>query len=787
MKTYLKTAWRNLVANKTYSFINIAGLGVSLAASILLLLWVQDELSYDSFHANADRIFRTSASFKQNENVEIWDSSPAPLAVNGKLQLPEIANACRLTTSSQFKKFRYKDKKFFSIDCALADPSFFSMFNFPLIQGDKKNPFTDKQSIVISASTAEKFFGRENPVGKVITGNEDEQLHVTGVMKDMPENSSIRYSIILPFERLENNYNGQGYWKSLNEDWGDFNYQTYFLLRNKDKANQVAAALTYIHQKARGDFSKNFRYILQPLKKLHLYDSQGKEQGMATVKIFFLVAVIILIIACINYVNLVTARAIKRSKEISLRKIAGAGNGHLFLQLMSETLLMILISMALATLLIYIAIPLYNEIAAKQVKFSIFDSRVLLTYLLTLITTLLLAGLYPAISLLSLKPIESLKGRISVTGKNITLRKALVVLQFTFAVILVISTIILSKQLKYIREKNLGYDKENIISVSLHKMAEHYETVRSELLNQPGILEITYSGDNIMDSNSSTGDADWDGKTALQQNFTINQIGIDRNFIKVMNIRLKEGPGFSGTAADSNHYIFNETAIKEMGIKNPVGKRFAYHEVEGTIAGVVKDFHFQNLHTRIKPVILYYSNWKEVMYVKTTAKDASRTINALNKVWKQYNGDLPFEYKFMDDSFDEIYKADIRVGLMFNVFAIIAILISCLGLFGLITYTAESKVKEIGIRKTLGARIPDIVKMLSMDLIKLILISCAISFPVAWWALNKLLDSYAYKTDIGAGSFIFAALLTLLIAEATIGYKAVKASLANPARSLRTE
>lgn len=788
MKTYLRTAWRNLAANRTYSIVNIVGLGVSLAASILLLLWVQDELSFDMFHSKADRIYRVSAAFRQNGKEEVWTSTPAPLATAGKLQVPEIADACRVSGAWQLQRFRYKDKKFFSIDCGLADTSFFSMFDFQIIQGDKRNLFPDKQSVVMSETTAEKFFGKENPIGKTIIANDNEQMHVTGIMKDIPENSSIRYSMVLPFSRLESNYDGNDYWKSLNEDWGNYNYDTYFLFKKPESASSAAIKLTRIHQKAQPeDFTKNLTYILLPLKKVHLYDAQGKEQGMATVRIFFLVAVIILFIACINYVNLVTARAIKRAKEISVRKIAGAGNWHLFLQFMCETLLLILVSLVVATMIIYLTIPLYNQISAKQIQFSFFNGGVLLTYLSTLLTTLILAGIYPAVNLLSLDPLESFKGKVLRAGKSITLRKVLVVIQFTLSVILVISTIILSRQLRYIREKNLGYDKENVIALKFHKMADHYDAVRSNLLNQPEIVDVTYAGDDIMNLYSSSGDAEWDGKTALQQTFMINQLAVDQNFIKVMNIQLKDGPGFSGTPADSSHFILNETAIKEMGIKDPIGKRFKFHDVEGNIAGVVKDFHFQNLHNQIKPMILFYRTWKEAMYVRTTGKDASRAINELKSVWKQYNGDIPFEYKFLDDSFNETYKSDIRVGLMFNIFACITILISCLGLFGLITYTAESKVKEIGIRKTLGAGISDIVKMLSTDLIKLVLISCAISFPLAWWALNKLLDDYAYKTNIDATPFLLAAFLTLLIAQITIGFKAVKASLANPVRSLRTE
>lgn len=789
METYFKTAWRNLQGNKTYSLINITGLAVSLAACILLLLWVQDELSYDQFHVKADRIYKASAAFRKGDKQDIW-TTPAALATHGKQQVPEIEDACRVTDFRSISKLQYGNKKFFDLHCGLADHSFFSMFSFDLLEGNKKNPFPDNLSVVLSESTARKFFGNEDPIGKTIRGNEKEHFHVTGIMKDIPDHSSIKYDLIIPFTILERNYDGKDYWKSLDENWGNYNYDTYFLL--KENASPVTAAkkLTLMHQKAQAgdDFTKNLSYLLQPLKTVHLYSADGKDQDMATVRIFFIIAMVILLIACINYVNLITARAIKRGKEISLRKIAGANRLQLFLQFMAESLLIFLISIILATVLIYITIPLYNDIAGKQIRFSLFNPQVWATYSFTLIATLVLAGIYPAITLTNFRPIEALKGKISGFGKNTTLRKVLVIIQFTFSLILIISTFIIGKQLKYIREKKLGFDKENIISVNMNAIRDHYDAAKAELLGQPGVTAITSSGDDIMNSYSSSADTEWDGKSQEQETFMIAQNPVEQNFLQVMNMPLVAGSGFSGTPADSTHVIMNETAIREMKIKDPVGKRFKFHDVERTIVGVVKDFHFQNLHNPIKPFILFYNpEWRNYMYIKTNAGNTVQAIAALEKIWKRYNGDIPFKYKFLDDTFYEMYRADIRIGMLFNSFAIITILISCLGLFGLITYTAESKVKEIGIRKTLGAGIADIVGLLSKDFLVLIMISCTVSFPLAWLGLNKLLQNYAYRTALSWWVFALAGLATLLIALLTISFKAVKAALANPVKSLRTE
>jgi ABC-type antimicrobial peptide transport system permease subunit len=352
---------------------------------------------------------------------------------------------------------------------------------------------------------------------------------------------------------------------------------------------------------------------------------------------------------------------------------------------------------------------------------------------------------------------------------------------------LIVSTIVIGNQLKYIRQKNLGYDKENIFSFGMRNMNQQYEAVKTELLNQPGITGVTAAGSDIMNSWSSTGDAEWEGKPA-GETFIINQISVDRNFVTTMGIHLKEGKGFTGTPADSTNYILNEAAVKAMNIKDPIGKSFVFHDKKGTIAGVASDFHFQNLRKKIEPVILFYNpDWRQLMYVKTTGKDVSKAIAAVNKIWKQYNADYAFEYRFLDNAFENDYRADIRVGKLFNCFAVITILISCLGLFGLVTYTAETRIKEIGIRKVLGANVGSIVNMLSRDFLKLVFVAVIIAFPVAYWALNKMMQQYSYRAPMHWWIFALAGMITLMIALFTISFQAIKAAMANPVKSLRTE
>ena len=786
-RNYLTTAMRSLRNNKTNSFINITGLAVSLAVSILLLLWVNDELSYDRFNANAANIYKLSPKFGDQN---IWYMSPAPIAVYAKKEVPEVEDACRITGNGRVSVIEYNGKRITELQNCLADASFFSMFTYPLVEGNPQHPFTDAYSIVLSVTTAKTFFGGEDPIGKVLKGDDKKLYTVTGVMKDMPANSSMRYNIVFNFQQLEQEYDTASYFKSLNSNWDQYSYETYVLLKPNAHPNLAAEKMGIIHRRNYDiEANKHLTYLLNPLTKLHLYALDGKEQGMMVVRVFLIIAVIVLLIACINYVNLITARAMKRSKEISLRKIVGAGKAELFMQFLGESLLTFLIALVLATGIIYLVMPIYNTISGKNIVFEPWSPSVLAVYGLTMLATLLLAGIYPAITLSSFKPLEAMKGKLSGIGKKGNFRKVLVVVQFSFSIILITSTIIIGKQLKYIREKNLGYDKQNVFSFWMRDIKGHYDAAVAELQKQPGILGVTESGADIINSSSGSSDLDWDGKTADQQSFTITQMPIERNFLQVMGIPLAEGTGFTGSPADSANFILNETAIKAAGIKEPViGKRLTFHGIKGVIAGVVKDFHFQDMHNKISPLLMQYDKyWRGKMYVRTTGKDAPRALAAAESVWKKYNPDYTFDYTFLDSQFDNLYKSDTHVGQLFNCFAMVTILISCLGLFGLVTFTAESKVKEIGVRKVLGAGVPQIVTLLSKDFLALVLVATAIAFPVAWYGLNSFLRGYAYRTNLSWWVFGAAGAITLFVAMLTVIFKCIQAALANPVKSLRSE
>lgn len=787
LKNYLKVALRHLLKSKTYSFINITGLSAGLAVSMLLLLWVNDELSFDRFNKHAASLYRLSPTFNNGSGDNTWSTTPAPLAVYAKKEVPEVEAACRINEKWDVTYFIYKWRKIVQWNNKQVDGSFFSMFSYPLIEGDPQHPFKDAQSIVISESTAKRIFGDEDPMGKVLLGDDKELCTVTGVMKDMPENSSMKFDIAFSFEQMERD-TSRG---PVDANWGQFNYDTWVLLKPGANPAAVGAKLAAIHhrQNAGDDFSKHLGYRLDPLTNIHLYTPDGKEAGMRVVKVFFIVAVIVLLIACINYVNLVTARAIKRSKEISLRKIVGAGKGSLFLQFLSESLIIFLISLVVATALIYLVMPLYNDIAGKNIVFKPWTPGVLAVYGLALVATLLLAGIYPAITLSSFKPLAAMKGQLSGIGSKGGFRKVLVVVQFSFSIILIASTIIIGKQLKYIREKNLGWDKENVFSFYMRDIDKHYAAVKAELMKEPGILGVTESGRDIVSTSSSTTGVDWDGKRPDQNSFTITQLPVEPNFMDVMGIKLVEGKGFTGGPSDSTNYILNETAIKESGISEPViGKRFNLHGVNGVIAGVAKDFHYEDMHKKIRPIIIYYStDWRWKMFVKTTSKDAPRALAAVRKVWARYNANYDLLYTFLDTEFDDLYKTDTHVGQLFNCFAVLAIFISCLGLFGLVTFTAESKLKEIGVRKVLGAGVPQIVSLLGREFLGLVVIAAAVAIPVGWYGLNGFLQGYAYRTELSWWVFGVAGVMTLIIALVTVSFKCVQAALANPVKSLRVE
>jgi putative ABC transport system permease protein len=786
ISNYLRIGWRNIRRHKLYSGINIGGLALGLAVGILLLIWVQDELSFDRFHKNGPSIYKLSVTFKSGTDVQTWSQMPGAIAPASVKRVAGVQAAVRVSDAWQLSHLTYGNKEFYDVKGAYTDPGFFSMFSFPLING---KIFSNNQSVVVTRSAAKRYFGTEDAVGKIIQANKAEYYTVSGVMEDFPLNSSIHYEFLFPFEILKKNYGTGGFWKSLEEDWGDFFYPTYLQLAPDALPEKIAKQLDVLRPESKPD--PNVQYNVQPLYDVHLYNPDQSEAGIKIVRIFLIVAIVILLIACVNYVNLSTARAIQRAGEIGVRKMVGAARRQLFLQFLWESVLVFFMALVLAVLIMLIVIPFYNDLTDKHLSLSVNNMQMILAIGGSMLLTLLVAGIYPAVLLSSFNPLKTLKGSITLGKSNISFRKALVVLQFVIATVLIISTLVVGQQLRYIRSKALGYDKENVFQFDPGDAQDHFTSEEREMATMPGVHGVGGATQNLLDIGNSTGDTKWDGKTA-DQSLVIHAMGVDKSFLGVMNFKLAGGENFTDSKADSGHYLINETAAKLMGMKDPVGKRFALWENEGTIIGVIKDFHFASLHEKIAPLVLYYGASPHVpngyrMYIKTSGKDAQKAIAAAAKMYARYNGDHPFNYSFLDAELDKLYRTDQRTGRLFNYFAGIAIFISCLGLFGLATFATAQRVKEIGIRKVLGASVTNIVTLLSSDFLKTVMIAILLSVPIAWFVMHKWLEDYAYRVSIDWKVFLLAGCMAVVIALFTVSFQAIKAAIMNPVKSLKSE
>ncbi|BAU55325.1 ABC transporter permease [Mucilaginibacter gotjawali] len=784
IKNYIKTAWRNLLKNKFYSLINIAGLTAGLAIGILILLWVQDELSFNSFHKNTPDIYRLELFGGTGASRQIFTVGVAPIGPLAKQQLPDVLDQVRITGNYDYSLYKYQDKVFGDENAVYADPSFFSVFDFHLVKGDPAKPFSDDNSVVITKSTAEKCFGLLNPIGKVIRADNKANFTVSGVIDDFPKNSDLNFDMIMPMSLHMKMMLAQK--NDMTNNFNFFNYETFLLLKPGSDLKSLATKIRQIHLNHKAD-DTDAEYLLLPLSKMHLYNADMSDNGISTIRIFIIIAILILVIACINYVNLSTARSMLRSKEISMRKIVGAGKAQLFIQFIVETALLFSLATFLAIGLIYLLMPLFNQVASKQLVFNPGDYHIWLVILVAVAGTLAASSIYPALLLSSFEPLKALKGKISAGIGDVLFRKILVVTQFTFSIILIIGTIIITGQLNYMRSKNLGYDKSDVISVWMRDMAPHYEAAKAELLKQPGVLAVTRTNQNIVRFQGFTGDVQWDGKDP-KDNLMVHPIVVDKDVISFFKMKMVAGTMFTGAKTDTARFVLNQAAIKEMGMKDAIGKRFKMEGIEGQIIGVVKDFHYASMKEKIAPAVFWYKpEYLNKMYIKTTRRDAPKALAAAEKAFKQYNGEYPFGYAFLDDIFNNIYQGEQRQGTLFTYFAGIAIFISCLGLLGLAAYTAQVRTREIGVRKVLGASVGRIVGLLAQDFIKLVFIAIVIATPLAWFAMHKWLEAYAYRINIGWWVFALAGLMAVVIAFATISFQSIKAALMNPVKSLRSE
>ncbi|MDR0661100.1 MAG: ABC transporter permease [Prevotellaceae bacterium] len=789
-----KIAFRNLKRNGLYSWINIVGLSIGLSICILLALWIQNELSFDHFHKNADRIYRLNADI---ENMGYWTTTPAPVAPMALENNPEVREYCRVERYfTDF--FEHDGRKFFGIKSIAVDTDFFTFFDFRLREGSADNPFQDDLSLIVSESKAKILFGEEDPIGKVVKDGNGLLFHVVGVVEDAPDNSSVRFDFILPRLVVQKTFRGNWIWKHIDDDWGSYRYQTFFLLHNDADpdalAKKISSQVTTVRSNEKWfedeeEEENSYVFVLQPLKKIHLYEADGsKSSDLRTLYLLVVIMVFILLIACINYVNIVTARAAKRSREIAMRKIMGANKSELFFQLLLETFLLLLFALIIASLLIYVLIPTYNVLAGKNLVFSFTNSTVLLAYAIMAVSTMALAGLYPALSLLSFNPLDAFRSYISGKKRESFLRKGLVVLQFAISVALITSTLTIGEQIRYMRKKDLGYDKENIFTTRAGNMREHYDVARNELLKNSEIVDVTGSGMVDMAGTSSRGGTFWPGKPN-DYDPTIYTISIVSNFTEVMNIEILEGEPLY--PQDSFAILINEEAKRIMKMDNPIGKPFYMNKGSKefyTIKGVVKNFNFEQLDKRIGPLVISNdSKYVGGIYIKVRPGGAKSAVETAEKLWKQYNADYDFQYTFLEDAFDKYYKKEIYLERMLLFFTAIVVFISCVGMFGLATYSAETRTKEIGVRKTLGASISGIVQMLSKEFVALVCLGFVIGFPVAYYFMDEILQYYAYRISITWWMIAIVAVVIFALAILTVSGQAIRAARANPVKAIKTE
>ena len=790
-KNYFKTAWRNLLRNKAFSVINISGLALGLTCSLLIILWIQDERSIDGFHKNGKLLYQVYERNYYDGKVDASYPTQGLLAEELKRVIPEIQYASGFEyasppgTLSTFEA----DNKVNKMGGLYAGMDFFSMFSYPLLQGTPQTALSSPGGIAISKKMAENFFGSaEKAIGQMIRFENKDELKITAVFENIPANSSQQFD----FLRTWYDFVKENDWV---HNWGNTDPSTFVQLRKDADPLKVEPKIKdFIYRYRQKDNSFRTELALQPYPEKYLHSSfkNGYVDGgrIEYVNLFMIVAVFILLIACINFMNLATAQSAKRAKEVGLRKVVGAARSSLVKQFIGEALLLTLFAIIIAIVLSATLLPAFNGLTGKQLSIPFTQPLFWLAITALMIITGFVAGSYPALFLSSLNPVRVLKSGLKFGAGNIFFRKGLVVFQFTLSIILIVGMIVTYRQMNYIQSKNLGYDRDNLLYVPIEgELANKYVLFKQQAAEIPGVLNISKMRNSPTVIEHHTGSISWPGKDPnLTVSFADGVVGYD--FVKTMKLQLKEGRDFSKEfGTDSVGFILNETAVNKIGLNDPIGETVTWGNHPGKVIGVLKDFHFSSMHQSIEPLILRLDeNWSwGTILVRMKAGKTKEVLAGLEKLCAAMNPKFPFTYQFSDSEFSKLYKSEAIVSRLSNYFAFLAIFISCLGLFGLATFTAVQRTKEIGVRKVLGASVLQIIAMLSGSFVKLIVIAMLIAFPLAWYFMNKWLENFAYKVHLGWIIFFIAGTVAVLIALLTVSYQAIKAAIANPVKSLRTE
>lgn len=785
----LRLALRNVLKHKSFSVLNIIGLAVGLTASLLIILWIQDELSYEKYNLNAENIYRVEEDqFYSGERYHVT-VTPYPSGPVWKEKIPEIREQTRIDHLPRIL-FRQGETVFFESSIVAADSGIFKIFSMPMIIGDPETALNSPRSIVLTEKLAKKYFGEENPLGKTLNLENKVQFTVTGVIKDLPRNSIFSFDGVIPFSFL----NEIG---ATSTSWGNNSIFTFVLLENGIDIQDVNKKLTdvvleYLPQ-------TTTKYLLFPLLDIHLHAQFGYEVSkgpVIVVYIFSLIAIFVLLIACFNFINLSTAKASGRSKEIGIKKVSGAGQKSLIIQFITESLFLVFIAMLIAFLLAGAALPLFSNISGKKFNINdLFQIRFIVSVIVTGLATGLISGIYPALYLSSFKPVTVLKGEI-ISGKaNGRIRQILVVIQFTLSIIIAIATIFMYMQLKYLQDKDLGFDKENLICIPMMgEMNAKYNSLKDNLLGENLIQGVTATTRHPVRIGSNSGGADWEGRDP-EKRVLIGTNAVDYDYIETMKMELKSGRSFSREfiadfAEDTTgNFMVNEEVEKIMGVEDAVGKNFRFMGIRGRVVGVLKNFHFKGADKPIEPIAFALAGPQSLNFIiiRLSRANISESLKAAEKVWKTIYPEYPFDYTFVDEDYDNLFTSQIRLTKLLRYFTYLAIIIACLGLYGLSAYSAERRTNEIGIRKVMGADTVTILYVMVKEFMILVLISLIIALPTGWIIISNLLKQFANRIDINV--FIFAGIAAgaVIIALITVSFQAFKASLINPAEALKIE
>lgn len=786
IRNYFRIAWRNLIRNKAFSTINIMGLALGVTCSLLMILWIQDERSMDKFHLHDDYLYQVYIKQSSEGKVDGGYLTQGPLPEALKKDVPEVEYASGLQYYPPVA-FLANDK-IVKMTGAYAGPDFLRMFSYPILQGTKETALSKPGTVAISRHMADVFFGSpEKAIGQIIRYEDTTNLAVSAVF-DVPATSSQQFD----FLRTWDDFVKPNAWTKT---WGSFSPATYIQLRAQADRNKVAAKI------------KDFVYNYQPKNKssytelglqrysekyLHSTFENGEPAGgrIAYVRLFTLLAIFILLIACINFMNLATAYSAKRAKEVGVRKVVGARRGVLIIQFIGEAMLLATIATVIAVLVAVLLIPAFNQLSGKQLSIPFGSAAFWGTLAGLLLLTGFVAGSYPALFLSSLNPTRVLKGSLKFSNGATWFRKGLVVFQFTLSIVLIVGMMVIYRQMDYIQTKNLGYDRQNLLYIPLEgTLLSKYDVFKAQAANIPGVLAITKMKENPTVIEHHKGDIHWTGKDPEDAaSFADAVVGYD--FVKTMHLQILDGRDFSRDFGnDSGSYILNETAVKRIGYTNPVGQYFMLAGVQGKIIGVLKDFHFNSMHDAIEPLVIRldeHPKWGNIL-VRTETGRTKAVLAGLEGICRNMNPNFPFTYQFSDQEYTKLYKSEQMVSQLCNYFAFLAIFISCLGLFGLAMFTAGQRTKEIGVRKVLGASETNIFVLLSSSFLQPVVLGMGIAFPLAWFAMSQWLQHFAYKIDLDWWIFGLAGTVTIFIALLTVSFQSIRAALMNPVKSLKSE